>query len=308
MRTGLVQPGLSKDARPNTKTRTRIDTPTRPRLDYDSLTDGSVRAMRKILLVSLFVVALILASAVYVFWSMGKPGSWGFQIAQFEMADRVHPPKQGTIVFTGSSSIRFWYKLEDDMKPLEVINRGFGGSQIAQVNEYASKIILPYRPRAVVLYAGENDLSPPWSKSPEQVFADFRQFVEIIQSKLPETWIYYISIKPSPLRWGNWEKMKRTNALIKNYSETQARVQYIDVDAAMLDVQGKPRADLFRWDGLHMNSKGYAIWTSMVKAVLLSRFAAVKENPLRWPLCVSDTRERGEYASSSLVPDGARNP
>lgn len=233
--------------------------------------------MRRILLVSLFVVALILACAVYIFWSMGKPGFWKFQIAQFQKADRVHPPKQGIIVFTGSSSIRFWYTLEDDMKPLEVINRGFGGSQIAHVNDYASEIILPYRPRAVVLYAGDNDLSWPWSKSPEQVFRDFRQFVEIVQSKLPETWIYYISIKPSPLRHRNWEKIKRTNVLIANYCEAQPRVQYIDVDAAMLDAQGKPRADLFRWDGLHMNSKGYAIWTSIIRPLLLSRFAAVNQ-------------------------------
>lgn len=202
---------------------------------------------------------LALACAAYVFWSMGKPGFWKFQIAEFEKADRVNPPKQGVILFTGSSTIRFWHTLENDMKPLEVINRGFGGSQIAHVSEYASSIVLPYRPRAVVLYAGDNDLSWPWSKPPEQVFADFKQFVGIIHAKLPETWIYYISIKPSPLRWGNWEKLKRTNALIVTYCETQQRVQYIDVDASMLDAQGKPRAELFRWDGLHMNSEGYAI-------------------------------------------------
>lgn len=79
--------------------------------------------------------------------------------------------------------------------------------------------------------------------------------------------------------WGNREKLKKTNALIENYCEAQSRVQYIDVDAAMLDAQGKPRAGLFRWDGLHMNSKGYAIWTSIVKPVLLSRFAAVNQRP-----------------------------
>lgn len=235
--------------------------------------------MRRILWASLFLAPALLACAVYLFWSMGKPGFWRSQIAEFEKADRAHPPKQGIIVFTGSSSIRFWHTLETDMKPLEVVNRGFGGSQIAQVNEYASKIIFPYRPRAVVLYAGENDLSWPWSKSPERVFADFKEFVEIIQSKLPETQIYYISIKPSPLRWSNWEKLKTTNRLIENYCEVQPRVQFIDVDAAMLDAQGQPRGDLFRWDGLHMNSKGYAMWTSIVKPMLLSRFAAVNQQP-----------------------------
>jgi len=203
---------------------------------------------------------------------MGKAAFWGSQISAYEKADRLNPPKPGVIVFTGSSSIRFWDTLANDMKPLEVINRGFGGSQIAHVNQYASRIVIPYRPRAVVLYAGDNDLSWPWSKSPEQVFGDFKQFVEIIRAKLPETWIYYVSIKPSVLRRSNWGKVKKTNELIAAYIRTQQRVQFIDVHAAMLDAKGKPRAELFRWDGLHMNAEGYALWTSIIKPVLLSRF------------------------------------
>jgi lysophospholipase L1-like esterase len=228
--------------------------------------------MRKILLGSLLLLSLVCASAAGVFWAMGKPGFWGFQISAYEKGDRVNPPKAGVIVFTGSSSIRFWDTLANDMKPLEVINRGFGGSQIAHVNQYASRIIIPYQPRAVVLYAGENDLSWPWSKTPEQVFADFRQFVGIVHAQLPETWIYYVSIKPSILRRSNWQKLKETNKLIAAYIGTQPRVQFIDVEEAMLDAQGNPRSELFGWDGLHMNAKGYAVWTSIIKPILLSRF------------------------------------
>jgi lysophospholipase L1-like esterase len=97
--------------------------------------------------------------------------------------------------------------------------------------------------------------------------------VEIIHTKLPETWIYYISIKPSIRRWSNWGKCQETNGLIADYIRTQPRVQFIDVDRAMLDAQGKPRKELFRWDGLHMNAEGYAVWTSIIKPVLLNRFA-----------------------------------
>ena len=222
---------------------------------------------------SLLFLALACGCTLCVFWAMGRPGFWEFQISAYEKADRKNPPKPGVIVFTGSSSIRFWESLASDMKPLEVINRGFGGSRVAQVNQYASRIVLPYQPRAVVLYAGDNDLSWPWSKTSEQVSGDFEQFVEIIHAKLPETWIYYVSIKPSIFRWGNREKFNKTNELIVEYIRTQPRVQFIDVDAAMLDAQGKPRAELFRWDGLHMNAEGYAVWTSIIKPVLLSRFA-----------------------------------
>ena len=223
-----------------------------------------------------FLILLMLAAVCGVgiyYWTIKKPAMFERQIAAFEKADQLNPPKPGVIVFTGSSSIRFWDTLAADMQPLDTINRGFGGSQIYQVNQYASRIVLPYRPRAVVLYAGDNDLSWPASKSPEQVFGDFRQFVEIIHTKLPETWIYYISIKPSIRRWSNWAKCQETNVLIADYIRTQPRVQFIDVDRAMLDAQGKPRKELFRWDGLHMNAEGYAVWTSIIKPVLLNRFA-----------------------------------
>ena len=95
---------------------------------------------------SLCILSLVCACAFCIFWAMGKAGFWRFQISAYETADRANPPKAGVIVFTGSSSVRFWDALADDMKPLDVINRGFGGSQIEQVNEYASRIIIPYRP------------------------------------------------------------------------------------------------------------------------------------------------------------------
>jgi lysophospholipase L1-like esterase len=107
------------------------------------------------------------------------------------------------------------------------------------------------------------------------VFGDFQKFVEIIHGQLPETWIYYISIKPTILRRKNWAKMQKTNELIADYIRMQPRTQFIDVSAAMLDAHGQPCADLFRWDGLHMNASGYAIWTSIIKPVVLSRFGGV---------------------------------
>jgi hypothetical protein len=114
---------------------------------------------RKILLGSLLLLLLACACVASILWAMGKAGFSRFQISAYEKTEHVSPQNPGIIVFTGSSSIRFWDTLENDMKPLQVINRGFGGSQIAHVNQYASRIVIPYRPRVVVLYAGDNDLS-----------------------------------------------------------------------------------------------------------------------------------------------------
>jgi lysophospholipase L1-like esterase len=229
--------------------------------------------MSKTLRRSLFVLVLACACVLVIYWTMGKPALFERQITAFEKADRLNPPKPGVIVFTGSSSIRFWDTLGKDMQPLDVVNRGFGGSQISQVNQYAPRIVLPYQPRAVVLYAGDNDLAFPWLKTPEQVLGDFKQFVEIVHAQLPDSWIYFVSIKPSVRRWAGWQKIRKTNQLIEDYSRSQPRVQFIDVDSAMLDAQGKPRAELFRKDGLHMNAQGYAVWTGIIKPVLLSRLA-----------------------------------
>jgi lysophospholipase L1-like esterase len=197
---------------------------------------------------------------------------WEPDIEKFEEADKARPPKPGMIVFAGSSSFVRRSTLVDDMKPLEVINRGFGGSQMSDLDYYAKRIVNVYRPKAVVVYEGDNDLAASSPKTPEMVANDYRQFVQIVHADLPDTWIYFISIKPSKLRWNEWPKMKAANAMIQDFARTQRRVQYIDVASPMFDTQGNLPADLFVSDGLHPTPKCYALWTSTIKPVLLTRF------------------------------------
>jgi lysophospholipase L1-like esterase len=225
---------------------------------------------KKILSLVLLGVLLILGIGLYNLRAMGRAEYWKSAIREFEEADRTAPPKPGVIVFTGSSSIRFWRTLGQDMYPLAVVNRGFGGAQIAHVSQYAHRIILPYRPRAVVLYAGVDDLI--WGKAPEEVLLEFQHFVGLIHAALPETWIYFISIKPTRLFSSHWTAMKRTNALIEEFVHTQAKVEFIDVSTALLDVQGKARPEFLSWDGLHPNRQGYELMTSRIKPVLVKRF------------------------------------
>jgi lysophospholipase L1-like esterase len=140
------------------------------------------------------------------------------------------------------------------------------------VNRYASRIVIAYRPRAVVLYAGDNDLAPPASKSPETVAGDFRQLVTLIHSQIPDTWIYFISIKPSPSHWTVWPSMQRASQLIADFTRTQERVEFIDVSTTMLTENGSLRRELFLLDDLHLNAQGYALWTSIIRPILLKRF------------------------------------
>jgi lysophospholipase L1-like esterase len=202
--------------------------------------------------------------------------NWESSIRKFEDDDKVNPPKPGGIVFTGASSIRLWDTLVAEMKPLDVINRGFGGSQYTDLNQYAKRIVIAYRPRAVVAYEGDNDLAAGSPKTPEMVASDAREFVKIVHSELPETWIYIMSIKPSYLRWNEWPKMKAANKLIQDFAKTQDRVQYIDVATPMFYAQEKPPRDLFVEDGLHPTAKCYALWTSIIKPALLRQIGREK--------------------------------
>jgi len=230
---------------------------------------------------AVFTILLALGGRIYVLTVAAQ--GWEPAIRDFEEQDKVHPPKAGCIVFTGSSSFRFWDTLVSDMKPLDVINRGFGGSEFSDLNMYAKRIVIAYHPSAVVVYEGDNDLAQGSSKTPESVAADFRAFVQTVHAALPETWIYVLSIKPSKLRWNQWPQMKAANKLMQDFSATQQRVQYIDIATPMFDASGNLPGDLFKADGLHPTAKLYAMWTSIIKPILFERFSSRKSAARLFP-------------------------
>ncbi|EDY18272.1 lipolytic protein G-D-S-L family [Chthoniobacter flavus Ellin428] len=193
---------------------------------------------------------------------------WEKEIAAFEQKDRQSPPPKGGIVFVGSSSIRKWTTLAEDFPHRVVINRGFGGSQLIDSVHFADRIVIPYEPRMIVLYAGTNDIHA--GKSPEQVFADFQSFVEKIHAKLPKTEIAYISNAGNPARWADVEKVKTANSLIEKYIEGKPGLKFIDVFPRMLGTDGLPRPEIFGPDRLHMNAEGYKLWTEIVGPYLPS--------------------------------------
>jgi lysophospholipase L1-like esterase len=184
------------------------------------------------------------------------------EIQQFLATDRTNPPPKKGILFVGSSSIRLWKTLAQDFPGQPVYNRGFGGSQIIDSVRYADLIILPYRPKRIVIYAGGNDINA--GKSPEQVFADFQTLATKIRTRLPKTEINYISIAPNPARWAQVEKVRATNRLIEDYARHTSHITYIDVFSHMLGADGQPKPDIYVADRLHMNENGYALWKQLV--------------------------------------------
>lgn len=235
---------------------------------------------------------LIIAGAVayyrYLIWQVNSddPQVWQRTINSFLQADQKSSPQSYDAVFVGSSSFRFWRSLEADMAPLKVLNRGFGGAKSNDINYYFDALILPHKTRAIVYYAGDNDLSMGQPKSVAQVLQNFMRFVATAQKLPTKPHIYFVSIKPSPARMAQWQTMQAANQLIKNYSRSHHNITYIDITSVMLAPARKKQqinaanldANIFLFDGVHLNKKGYQRWTAVIKPTLLQRLRKDKSN------------------------------
>jgi lysophospholipase L1-like esterase len=193
------------------------------------------------------------------------PQRWEQAIADFETHDKLHPAPRRAILFVGSSSIRLW-DTRKYFPNLAIINRGFGGSYASDSVYFADRIVIPYEPKTIVFYAGDNDIAH--NKSLQTVLADLKAFVSKVHSKLPHTKIIYLSIKPTLARWQLWPTMQQANSLTRAYCQTDGRLVFVDATASMLDEDGKPRADLLQPDGLHLSEQGYKIWSAILEPYL----------------------------------------
>ena len=218
------------------------------------------------------VVFSVFAATLTVFFIWSNPGAdpdperYAYQISEFGHQDELVPPKPGSIVFVGSSSIRGW-ELVERFPDFPAVNRGFGGSEISDVNYYIEDLVLKYDPSVVVLYAGENDISG--RKTANQLLEDYRRFVERVTEHNSETDIIYISIKPSPKRMKIWAEIGAANEKIRKFSACNRDYHFVDITRSMLNSDAEPKSFLYKEDGIHMTAAGYDIWTAALKPLLL---------------------------------------
>jgi len=196
------------------------------------------------------------------------PRRWEDTIHAFEKAAEISPEPKDAVVFVGSSSIRRWSTLRDDMAPIPVIQRGFGGSRLGDAAYYAERLVNVYRPRAVVLFSGTNDITPEQAKSPKALLASYQEFVKKVRADLPDVPIYFVEITPSPLRWSVWNIAQNTNRRIAKYSARHKNLRVIDLSPFLLGTSGEPDPRFYVEDRLHMSAAGYEIWTREIKTRL----------------------------------------
>jgi len=192
---------------------------------------------------------------------------WQASFDAFAAADQARAPQPGGVLFVGSSSIRLWDDLETAFGTEAVVTkRGFGGSRLSDCVEWVDRLVIRYRPRLVVLYAGDNDLAE--GATPDEVAARFDHFVTAVRAELPATRIAYLSIKPSPLRASLMDDAREANALIAERARRGDNLDFIDIYSLMLGPEGQPRSDLYGPDRLHLNAAGYALWRAAIAAHL----------------------------------------
>lgn len=221
--------------------------------------------MRKIY--SYFALLFILLALPTAHAQQNDPPFWK-EIQAFKQQDSQQMPPRDAILFVGSSSIKLWNNLQEMFPKHTVINRGFGGSNLLDLQRYLNDIVLPYQPKQIVIYSGENDIAGGNVQAPE-VLERFQDVFQSIRQELPQVPVVFVSIKPSPSRLKYKPIIEEANLLIKDYLQTQPKTKYVDVYKPMLQPNGKPKPEIFTQDSLHMNQQGYQIWRKKIKSSLI---------------------------------------
>ena len=221
----------------------------------------------------LFILGVIVCVALAYKWykqaSKNDDAYFESEILAFEESDKQAFPKTNGIVFVGSSSIRFWNSLSEDMSPLPVIRRGFGGAHMSHVLHNFDRIITPYQPKAVVVFVGENDLHS--GKDIERVITDYEEFIDKVENRLPDAELWILSMKPSKSRWKLWGDMQKVDDAFKGFSTTSRKIYYVATGGVLLNADGMPD-DVYIFDGLHLNDEGYRRWARLLKPILLDKY------------------------------------
>lgn len=214
----------------------------------------------------------VVAAGGLLWWQTragGDPAFFESEIVAFEEADAKQRPASGGIVFVGSSSIRRWSTLGEDMAPLAVVRRGFGGAHMEHVVHNVRRIVTPYAPRAVVVFVGGNDIGS--GKKAARVADDFRTFLQIVRNDLPGVDVWLLSMKPSKLRWDQWGEMQKVDAALRALAAADPRVRFVETGTSLLGPDETPD-DVYVFDGLHLNAEGYRRWTSVLKPLLMEAY------------------------------------
>ena len=216
----------------------------------------------------ILLLLLVSCSPLRKYQDLPEVKAWETEIVKFEVSDRKETYPNDAILFAGSSSIKLWSTLAEDMSPYPVIQRGFGGSRLSDLAVYAERIFKPHPCQAIVLFIANDISGSDRDKSPEEVAWLFKNVLKTIRKSHPHTPVFWIEVTPTSSRWTVWPEIQKSTTLIRKVCDTRKNTYSIRTDFAFLNESGKPRDELFVADKLHLNTQGYAVWTEIIKKEL----------------------------------------
>ena len=210
--------------------------------------------MKRSVLIFLFIVSFycdVLSQAQPPFWK---------EILSFKKMDSIQQPPKNSILFIGSSSFTNWKDVANYFPGYTIVNRGFGGSTLPDLIRYFYEVVVPYQPKQIFIYCGENDIASSDTVTADEVVRRFKTLYAMIRVYFPNTVVDFVSIKPSPIRERIQDRVKDANKKINAFLMNEKNTKFVDIYDAMLDANGKMREELYVEDRLHMKPEGYQIW------------------------------------------------
>ncbi|MFY7890648.1 MAG: GDSL-type esterase/lipase family protein [Spirosomataceae bacterium] len=193
---------------------------------------------------------------------------WKKEVSELVALDKTESDPSDGILFIGSSSIRLWKNIHQDMLPYQAIRRGYGGASFSDLIHFTDDLVYPHQFKALVVFVANDITGSADDRTPEEVLGLAKTVVKTVRRKYPNVPIFQVSITPTPSRWKVWTKQKEANELMKSYFSGQKNLYFIDTEAAYLNAKGEPRAELFIGDNLHQKQQGYDLWASLIKQSL----------------------------------------
>jgi len=224
----------------------------------------SLRTLFYALLATLFISSCTVTRK----YTKDSTARWEKDIVQFEQLDKAEQDPDDAILFAGSSSIRLWSTLQEDLAPYPVIKRGFGGSKFSDFAVYTKRIVYPHKFRALVIFEANDITGSKADKSPEEVAKLFRKIVRTVRKKYADQPIFVVAITPTRSRWQVWPIIRQTNELLKESCSKLHNTWFIDTETDYLNQEGEPRKELFIKDNLHQNREGYLLWGELIRKKL----------------------------------------
>ncbi len=230
-----------------------------------------LKNFRTVLFVSLLLFAACTASKAQT----NAGNKWEGEIAAFDKLNQTEKYSEQSILFTGSSSIRLWSTIKEEMAPYPIIQRGFGGSNSPAVLQYIRQIAYPHQFRAVVIFIGNDITGSSDDLTTEQSTENYRGIVKIIRAKYKKQPVFIVEVTPCQSRWKKWPEIQQNNANLKAMCKKEKNLYFIETAQSFLNEKSEPRNELFRDDHLHLNREGYKIWGALIKSQLDLKLKAV---------------------------------